>query len=153
MELLNTSDAVQRTATVGNDGYAVFNNVAPGDYYARIVLDRNNNGKWDTGNYAQDLQPEEVYYYPKKISLKENWDIEQSWNIYEVPVDRQKPDAIKKNKPEKKKWEERDEKGKRDEDEEESIYDEGPAIYTGNKYTDYKNANFQWWHDNCKMNN
>lgn len=143
VELLNTSDAVQRTATVGNDGYAVFNNVAPGDYYARIVLDRNNNGKWDTGNYAQDLQPEEVYYYPKKISLKENWDIEQSWNIYEVPVDRQKPDAIKKNKPEKKKWEERDEKGKRDEDEEESIYDEGPAIYTGNKYTDYKNANFQ----------
>ena len=143
VELLNTGDAVQRTATVGSDGYAVFNNVIPGDYYARIVLDRNSNGEWDTGNFASHLQPEEVYYYPKKISLKQNWDIEQSWNIYEVPVDRQKPDAIKKNKPEKKKWEERDEKGKRDEDEEESIYDEGPAIYTGNKYTDYKNANFQ----------
>ena len=137
VELLNTGDAVQRTATVGSDGYAVFNNVIPGDYYARIVLDRNSNGEWDTGNFASHLQPEEVYYYPKKISLKQNWDIEQSWNIYEVAVDMQKPEAIKKNKPEKKKWEKND----TDKFGEEDIYDEGPAIYTGNKYTDYQNNN------------
>ena len=139
VELLNTSDAVQRTAPVGSDGYAVFNNVTPGDYYARIVLDRNDNGQWDTGNFAQHLQPEEVYYYPKKISLKQNWDIEQSWNIYEVAVDMQKPEAIKKNKPEKKKWEKND--TDRIDEEEEDIYDEGPAIYTGNKYTDFQRNN------------
>lgn len=139
VELLNTGDAVQRTATVGSDGYAVFNNVIPGDYYARIVLDRNSNGEWDTGNFASHLQPEEVYYYPKKISLKQNWDIEQSWNIYEVAVDMQKPEAIKKNKPEKKKWEKND--TDKFGEEEEDIYDEGPAIYTGNKYTDYQNNN------------
>ncbi len=139
VELLNTGDAVQRTATVGSDGYAVFNNVIPGDYYARIVLDRNSNGEWDTGNFASHLQPEEVYYYPKKISLKQNWDIEQSWNIYEVAVDMQKPEAIKKNKPEKKKWKKND--TDKFGEEEEDIYDEGPAIYTGNKYTDYQNNN------------
>ena len=140
VELLNSGDAVQRTAPVGSDGYAVFSNVTPGDYYARIVLDRNGNGKWDTGNFALHLQPEEVYYYPKKISLKQNWDIEQSWNIYEVAVDRQKPEEIKKNKPEKKKWEQKDDRDRYGE-EEEDIYDEGPAIYTGNKYTDYQNNN------------
>ena len=139
VELLNTGDAVQRTATVESDGYAVFNNVLPGEYYARIVLDSNGNGEWDTGNFAEHRQPEEVYYYPKKISLKENWDIEQSWNIYEVPVDMQKPEAIKKNKPEKKKWEENPNYGMPDD--EEDIYDEGPAIYTGNKYTDYQQLN------------
>lgn len=136
VELLNGSDAIQRTVTV-DDGYAVFNNVNPGDYYARIILDSNGNGKWDTGNYAQHLQPEEVYYYPKKISLKQNWDIEQNWNIYETPLDKQKPDAVKKNKPDKKKWEQTDDKKSNDE---EDIYDEGPAIYTGNKYTDYQNS-------------
>lgn len=136
VELLNGSDAIQRTVTV-DDGYAVFNNVNPGDYYARIILDSNGNGKWDTGNYAQHLQPEEVYYYPKKISLKQNWDIEQNWNIYEIPLDKQKPDAVKKNKPDKKKWEQTDDKKSNDE---EDIYDEGPAIYTGNKYTDYQNS-------------
>ncbi len=139
VELLNASDAVQRTATVDSDGYAVFNNVMPGDYYARIVLDSNGNGEWDTGNFAQHLQPEEVYYYPKKITLKENWDIEQSWNIYEVAVDMQKPEAIKRNKPEKKKWEKN--KNDKNGEEEDDIYDEGPAIYTGNKYTDFQNQN------------
>ena len=139
VELLNSNDAVQRTAVVGADGYAVFNNVEPGDYYARIVLDANGNGQWDTGNYALHVQPEEVYYYPKKLSLKENWDIEQSWNIYELPVDMQKPAEIKKNKPEKKKWEKNQDET--DGEEEEDFYDEGPAIYTGNKYTDYKNNN------------
>ena len=139
VELLNSNDAVQRTSVVGADGYAVFNNVEPGDYYARIVLDANGNGQWDTGNYALHVQPEEVYYYPKKLSLKENWDIEQSWNIYELPVDMQKPAEIKKNKPEKKKWEKNQDET--DGEEEEDFYDEGPAIYTGNKYTDYKNNN------------
>ena len=35
--------------------------------------------------------------------LKANWDIEQDWDIYATPVDKQKPDKIKKNKPKEKK--------------------------------------------------
>lgn len=48
---------------------------------------------------ATHLQPEDVYYYPKKIALKKNWEIDIAWNIYETAVDLQKPYAIKKNKP------------------------------------------------------
>lgn len=44
-------------------------------------------------------QPEEVYYYPGTLNLRKNWDVEQSWNIYETAIDKQKPDKIKKNKP------------------------------------------------------
>lgn len=98
VELLNQSDGVVAKAPV-IDGLASFNFVRPGNYYARLILDKNENGKWDTGNYADSLQPEEVYYYPKKIALKANWDIEQSWNIYETALDLQKPYEIKKNKP------------------------------------------------------
>lgn len=98
VELLNKGDAVVDTAPV-IDGIATFNFVRPGSYYARLILDSNGNGKWDTGNYAAKLQPEEVFYYPKRVSVKANWDIEQSWNIYETAVDMQKPFEIKKNKP------------------------------------------------------
>ena len=98
VELLNQSDGVVAKSPV-IDGLASFNFVRPGNYYARLILDKNENGKWDTGNYADSLQPEEVYYYPKKIALKANWDIEQSWNIYETALDLQKPYEIKKNKP------------------------------------------------------
>ena len=135
VELLSSSDAVMRTAPVV-DGYAEFLNVTPGDYYARVVIDANGNGEWDPGNYALHIQPEEVYYYPKKLTLKKNWDIEQSWNIYELPVDLQKPVEIKKNRPEKKKWEETEKK--EGTDEEEDDFAEPLPIYTGNKYTDYR---------------
>ena len=138
VELLDGSDKVVRTAIVIN-GSADLLNINPGEYYARIVIDSNRNGEWDTGNFDAQLQPEEVYYFPKVLKLKKNWDVEQSWNIFETPVDKQKPEAVKKNKPEKKKsWDEDDKEKKRkdaDDDEEDDFMN--PQIYTGNKYTDF----------------
>lgn len=105
VELLNASDEVVLRAPVRN-GKAELINLLPSKYYARLVMDANGNGKFDAGNYAEGLQPEECFYYPGMINLKKNWDIEQTWDIFATPVDKQKPEAIKKNKPEKKKWEE-----------------------------------------------
>lgn len=116
MELLTSSDAVARTAPVIN-GVATFKDVNPGTYYARITLDANGNGKFDTGNYDKQIQPETVFYYPKKINLRKNWDIDQSWNVYELPVDQQKPNAIKKNKPERKKHDRQEQQVEEEEDE------------------------------------
>lgn len=98
MELLNKSDVVIATAPVVN-GRAVFRYVNPGQVYARLYIDANANGKWDPGSIADWLQPEEVYYFDKKINLRANWDVTQDWDIYAVPVDQQKPYDIKKNKP------------------------------------------------------
>ena len=42
----------------------------PGTYYARLFIDRNGNGKYDTGNYSEKRQPEEVSYYPQELELK-----------------------------------------------------------------------------------
>lgn len=97
VEMLKNDSPVD-TASVVN-GMASFPHIMPGEYYARMFIDRNGNGKWDTGSIADTLQPEDVFYYPKKLALKKNWEVEQTWDIYEIPVDKQKPDAIKKNKP------------------------------------------------------
>ena len=35
-----------------------------------VLLDANGNGKWDTGDFATRRQPEEVFYYPHKLTLK-----------------------------------------------------------------------------------
>ena len=119
VELLNGSDKVVDTAAVAG-GTAAFENIKPGTYYARLVIDANGNGKWDTGNYALHRQPEDVFYYPKRINLKKNWDVEQTWNIYERAVDKQKPNEIKKNKPksEMKNTQKRDGENGDEEDEE-----------------------------------
>src|SRR5690606_9677262 len=44
-----------------------FSLVKPATYFIRVIYDRNNNGKWDTGNYLEKLQPEEVYYFMEPI--------------------------------------------------------------------------------------
>lgn len=124
VELLS-SDKPVRLEPVRN-GVATFEYVTPGAYYARLFIDRNHNGRWDTGSVADTVQPEDVFYFSKKLNLKKNWDVEQQWNIYETPVDLQKPEDIKKNKPPRPKWETEEEREKRkkgNNDDEEEEFD------------------------------
>jgi hypothetical protein len=69
----------------------------------RIIIDRNRNGVWDTGDYDKGLQPEEVYYYPGELVVRARWDIEQDWYITNTALTLQKPAKITKQKPDQKK--------------------------------------------------
>ncbi len=56
-----------------------FRNIDPGKYLIRVIYDTNSNGKWDTGNYLQKLQPEKVIYYPEILDVRENWELDQTF--------------------------------------------------------------------------
>lgn len=100
VQLLNGSDAVVRQQPVKANNTCDFYFLQPGTkYFIRLFNDTNNNGKWDTGNYDAKRQPEEVFYYPKTWEMKANFEFEENWNLYAVPLDRQKLDEIKKQKP------------------------------------------------------
>lgn len=100
VQLLNSSDGVVRQQPVTDKNTCDFYFLQPGTkYYIRMFHDANNNGKWDTGNYMEHIQPEEVYYYPKVWEMKANFEFEETWNIHAVPLDKQKLDEIKKQKP------------------------------------------------------
>ncbi|MBR1468884.1 MAG: Ig-like domain-containing protein [Prevotella sp.] len=102
VQLLNTSDAVVKQV-VTNKQQAQFSFVDPGTYYLRLFVDENGNGKWDTGLYEADLQPEPMYYYHEAIECKAKWDITQTWNPKSKPIFLQKPEKITKQKAEKQK--------------------------------------------------
>ena len=86
-----------------DNGQAEFYYLKPGKYYMRIIVDANNNKKWDTGNYDTNLQPEEVYYNPDEIECKAKWDLTLTWNPLARPIYQQKPEALKKQKADKEK--------------------------------------------------
>ena len=56
--------------------------LVPGKYTFRIVQDANNNQKWDTGNYQNLIQPEQIDIYSKEVDVRANWEI----NVPLVPA-------------------------------------------------------------------
>ena len=148
VEVLSSSDKPVAAAPV-NGSLATIQYLSPGTYYARLFIDANDDGEWTTGSIADSIQPEEVYYYPKKINLKKNWTIEQSWNINELPVDQQKPQELKKNKPKRKKGD--PDERPTDEEEEDEFFDDpfmnsatrNGNLINGNSYDDnYRYRNY-----------
>ena len=101
VQLLNSGDAVVRQQKLKENNTCDFYFLQPNTkYYIRMYIDSNNNGKWDTGVYDKKIQPEEVYYFPKVWEMKANFEFEEDWDVKSVPLDRQKLDEIKKQKPE-----------------------------------------------------
>ena len=95
-QVLDKNDKVIRSVPVqANPTRVEF--LEPGDYYVRMFLDINRNKKWDTGDVAKNLQPEEVFYYSKKLTLIKNWEFEESWDHLAIPILLQKPTELKKN--------------------------------------------------------
>lgn len=95
LQVLDSKDALLATNPASEKG-TLFQYLKPGDYYVRMFIDSNGNGKWDTGDLSTRRQPEEVYYYPKKLTLKANWDFEETWDYKQVSLLKQKPAELKK---------------------------------------------------------
>ena len=75
LELINEEQRIIRTAYSSPFS---FTRVPPGKYQLRVIVDRNNNRRWDTGNYAQGRQPEQVYYFPDPIQVKSNFEFDDT---------------------------------------------------------------------------
>ena len=102
VQLLNSQDVMVKEVSTSN-GRAEFFYIKPDTYYARMFIDTNKNGVWDTGDYAADRQAETTYYYPDKIECKAKWDLTLTWNPTSRSLNLQKPMTITKQKPEKEK--------------------------------------------------
>lgn len=100
VQLLNGQDAVVKQ-TRALAGTANFYYLQPATYYLRLFVDRNGNGRWDTGDFYRGEEPETVYYFPEEIECKANWDATRNWNPTAKPLNEQKPGKITKQKPDK----------------------------------------------------
>ena len=58
-----------------------FRHLETGVFYLRVILDTNENGKYDTGNYLKKIQPERVSYYKDALEIRSNFDL-----IYEFTL-------------------------------------------------------------------
>lgn len=101
VQLLASETRVEKQVRV-KSGRADFYYIEPGTYYLRAFRDFNNNDRWDSGLFDKNLQAETVFYYPKTLKLRANWDIEETWQLDALPADRQKPADLQNKQKERK---------------------------------------------------
>lgn len=102
VQLLNEKDVAVQQVQVKN-GQARFPQAPVGKSYVRLVEDSNGNGLFDTGSLEGHIQPENVFYLPKMLEMRENWDYSEIWDVRSTALEKQKLDELKQNKPKEKK--------------------------------------------------
>ena len=81
IQLITEKELVIRQNNITNDTVIIYKHLKPAKYLLKAVADKNNNSKWDTGDYINRVQPEKVYYSPAKINIRSKWDIEEEWEL------------------------------------------------------------------------
>ena len=78
---------IQLTKTTGeiieevrNSTRHTFENLPAQNLKLRVIIDKNNNGKWDPGNIYQKIEPERVYFYQTadkkyEFPIRANWEL------------------------------------------------------------------------------
>ena len=87
LELLKDGKVVRSYNKPNEDSNYLFKLLDPGKYFLRLIKDKNNNDKWDTGNYLEKIQPEEVIYFPFELELRANWDLNETFNTTQNYLD------------------------------------------------------------------
>ena len=77
---LLSNDGTQIEEKILNSGTQtskiIFTALTPNEYKLRIILDDNNNGRWDTGDYDAQRQPEQILVRPIEQAVRADWDVE-----------------------------------------------------------------------------
>jgi hypothetical protein len=78
VQLINKNyQVIQETI---NTKSSKFENLQPGIYQIRVIIDLNKNGKWDAGKAETKTEPEKIIYYlnskkEKDVNIKANWEV------------------------------------------------------------------------------
>lgn len=81
VELVDEKYTIIASNYLSEDGKIFFDEIKPGKYYLRIIYDDNNNGRWDTGSYLNNQQPEKVIYYPSVLDVRANWSLNETFRL------------------------------------------------------------------------
>ena len=96
LQLLSEKDQPVRELPAREEG-TKFEYLTPKTYYLRLYFDLNGDGRWTTGDWITKRQPEPVYYFPAKLTLRANWDVEERFDYLARPQLEAKPRELRKD--------------------------------------------------------
>lgn len=81
IQLLDQENNILKTDSVPTSGVIEYRTFPTARYAIRVVYDLNRNGRWDTGSVKERRQPEPVFNVEKQLTLRANWDLEETITI------------------------------------------------------------------------
>lgn len=79
-QLLNENNKIAYSK-FGKGSSFTFKALKPGSYKARILVDNNENGIWDSADLLAEEFAEDVYVFDKSIEIRPLWEIRENWNL------------------------------------------------------------------------
>jgi hypothetical protein len=77
--LTTKTGEVKYEKIISSKGNIDFKHVIPNKYYVRVILDKNENGKYDPGNYLSKFFPELVSHLDEELDIRAGWDLVQEF--------------------------------------------------------------------------
>jgi len=81
IQLLNEKGLVVDEKIVTTEKRIDFGLLPPAKYGLKAIMDTNKNGRWDTGQFINKIQPERVLVHPKLFEVRTNWELEETWDL------------------------------------------------------------------------
>ncbi len=75
------NNAIVKSAVLHKSTQLNYKYLSPGLYRIKVIIDKNDNKQWDTGNWKKRLQPEKIINYPEEIEIREDWEVEVEMNM------------------------------------------------------------------------
>ena len=79
LQLMDSKGTVISEKTYTTNLSHTFIRLNPGKYSLKVIFDKNDNGKWDTGVYRDKIQAEVLSLYPEEIEVRSNWEFDVEW--------------------------------------------------------------------------
>lgn len=80
VELLSNNKVMRKKYLTASEKVE-FKLLDPDKYKVRVIIDENENGVWDTGNYLKKQQPEQILYFETEFEVRPNWIFNETMNI------------------------------------------------------------------------
>ncbi len=79
--LIDPTNKKVQTDMISKTTVIKYDHLVPGNYKIKVIKDQNGNGRWDTGDYDKKVQPEQILFFEKQLSVRGFWELEETYEI------------------------------------------------------------------------
>lgn len=83
LQLISKGKMLESVPLTADTKQYAFSNLLSGEYSFVVIVDENNNGIWDGGEFSSKTPPEKVYLFAKSQRVRGNWDTEVTLKLEE----------------------------------------------------------------------